>query len=365
MKRRVSLLFLLAVLAPAMTAADSPRGSNFRGWTNFAEWDRTFGSQGETVLTGSVFAPPIAADEVVVSWNAETPSHTGMSIEARALYADRTTKWFTLGLWARETGGHPRESVRNQRDTDGDVETDTLVLAEGAWRLQLRLRLTPARGHLPTVRFLGVSALDRRASLPPLAPNRRAWDRLLAVPQRSQLDYAGGEQTWCSPTSVSMILSFWARQLKRFDLEQTVPEVARGVMDPNWPGTGNWAFNTAYAATFAGMRAYVTRLSDVTELEDWVAAGVPVVASIDYDVLRGLPTGRSGGHLVVVVGFTAAGDPVLNDPGTRHQLQRAWSRGDFARAWAASRGTVYLVYPQAWPTPRDRYGHWFTGREPR
>lgn len=359
--KRLPLLTCLLVMAATVAAADSPRGASFRGWSEFGDWDRAFGPQGETVLTSPVFAVPFAAGEAVVSWNAGTPADSGLTIAARALYSERTTKWFTLGLWTAEPGRHPRTSVRGQKDPDGDVETDTLVLAQSARRLQVQLRLTAAHGHLPTVRFLGVSALARHASQPVLAPNRGAWDHLLAVPRRSQLDYPGGEQTWCSPTSLSMVLSYWALQLRRPELEPAVPDIARGVMDTNWPGTGNWAFNTAYAGTFANLRAYVTRLSDVAEIEDWIAAGVPVIASIDYDVLRGRAGGHGGGHLVVVAGFTGTGDPILNDPGTRHDLQKTYARADFARAWAASKDTVYLVYPTDWSPPRDRHGHWFTG----
>jgi hypothetical protein len=41
---------------------------------------------------------------------------------------------------------------------------------------------------------------------------------------------------------------------------------ARHVHDPAWSGTGNWSFNTAWAATLTG-HAFVTRLHDLREAD--------------------------------------------------------------------------------------------------
>jgi len=131
------------------------------------------------------------------------------------------------------------------------------------------------------------------------------------------------------------------------------------VFDKNWPGTGNWPFNTAFAGSFPSMRAYVTRLSDLSELEDWIAKGIPVITSVSYNVLKGTDKRPSDGHLVVCVGFTKEGDPILNDPGVREHVRRVYSREKFARAWAHSQQTVYLLHPEDADIPADRFGHWF------
>jgi hypothetical protein len=154
-----------------------------------------------------------------------------------------------------------------------------------------------------------------------------------------------------------MLLAYWADRLQRRELARDVPEVAAGVHDPNWPGTGNWPFNTAYAGSFAGLRACVTRLGDVSELEQWVRAGVPVAASLTYSVLKGEPD-QDDGHLVVCVGFSDQGDVVLNDPGSRRERRKTVARDRFTAAWARSHRTVYLVYPETFTPPPDRYGHW-------
>ena len=81
----------------------------------------------------------------------------------------------------------------------------------------------------------------------------------------------------------------------------------RRVFDRAYGGAGNWAFNTAYAGA-RGLRAYVTRLRDLTEAEAFVAAGMPLVVSVSFreDELDGAGYDTNG-HLLTIVGFTADG----------------------------------------------------------
>jgi hypothetical protein len=82
-------------------------------------------------------------------------------------------------------------------------------------------------------------------------------------------------------------------------------------------------------------------------------------------VLPRLLTGSdsaSNGHLIVAVGFTKEGDLVANDPWARLErgqpVRRVYKRANAAAAWAHSENTVYLIYPDDWETPEDRFAHW-------
>lgn len=337
------------------------RGRQFLGWDRFDLWQRSDAAGNRWTLT----SPPVAAgldwNEAVLSWNAETPPGTGLQFELRRLAPAPETLWYVLGLWASSpTADCPRQSVRGQKDAHGEVQTDTLVLNAPARVAQIRVTFSrTATGVEPRLKFIGLSLLDNRAELTELPPNRAAWGRELPVPERSQVIYPEGVAAWCSPTSLSMLLAYWAARLNRPELAPAVPAVARAVHDPEWPGTGNWAFNTAFAGGFPGLRAYVTRLSDVSELEDWVRAGVPLAVSVSYNLLRGEPREPQDGHLVVVRGFTAAGDVVVNDPGAGREIRRVFARPNLARAWATSGHTVYVVHPLDQALPADRFGHWW------
>jgi hypothetical protein len=102
--------------------------------------------------------------------------------------------------------------------------------------------------------------------------------------------------------------------------------------------------------------AYVARFSSLAEVELWISAGVPVIVSIawDHQGLTGAPFSASDGHLAVLVGFDAAGNPVVNDPGaeTDEAVQRSYNRAEFERIWLEKRGgTAYLIYPPGWAVP--------------
>ena len=356
-------IVLLGLLAGSLHGAEH-RGRQFLGWDRVAPetWNRASTIESPQVV---VTSPPIVADiewtEAVLSWNAATPPGTGLKIEVRRLEPAPATRSYVMGLWSSDPAGPPRESVPGQKDEQGEVQTDTLVLAQAARTAQVRVTLIgDGRGGMPELSLLGLSLLDPRYMLDPLPPNRAAWGHELAVPERTQVVYPEGVSAWCSPTSLAMLLAYWGETTRRPDLNLEVPVVAQAVNDPRWPGTGNWSFNVAFAGSLPGMRAYVTRLSDVAELEDWIAAGAPIAVSVSYNLLRGLPRDRSDGHLVVVRGFTANGDVIVNDPGTGKEIRRVFSRSNLARAWAVSQNTVYVVQPVTHVSPPDRFGHWLS-----
>jgi transglutaminase-like putative cysteine protease len=348
---------------PVVSKVD-PRGRQFLGIDDFSRFQKQSSSNSETVLTSPVIAAGIPWDELVASWNADAPDGAYLKVEARALYPEGATKFYTMGLWSSNPDRHPRESVNGQKDADGDVHTDTLALKRAARQLQIRVTLggggTKSQGNgmnsVLRIKFLGLSLLDSKASPAALPPCRAAWNKLVPVPERSQMAYPGGN-VWCSPTTTSMLMAYWSQRLKRRELDCDVPQVVAGVYDPNWHGTGNWPFNMAFAGSYRGMRAYVTRLSDVAEVEQWIAAGLPVGLSVSYNRLR--RNGRpDDGHLVVCVGFTASGDPIINDPGTLKNVRKTFPRKDLVDAWSYSRNTAYLVYPENSVLPKDSFGHW-------
>jgi Peptidase_C39 like family len=353
----LSTIALGWIALPFPVIAFDARGVQFIGFSHFRAFDRSSGQRpGEEILTSPVLQARIQWNELIASWNAQTPGATHLKIEARALYPGHETKYYTMGLWSSNAAPSPRQSVSGQKDDDGDVATDTLTLSRSAECVQVRVTLQGDALDKPILKFLGVCLADTKTAPPPLPANRAAWGRLIAVPERSQMAYPNGK-VLCSPTTVSMLMAYWAGELHRPELDQGVPAVVQGVYDANWKGAGNWPFNMAYAGSFPGMRAYVTRMTDLSELETWVAAGIPVGMSVCYDRLRGEGPGPNG-HLVVCLGFTDQGDPIINDPGTSKHVRKVFPRKNLAYAWSYSHNTAYLVYPSDSEIPADRFGHW-------
>ena len=358
------VLLLVAVSASGcktIPGSGQSQFSHFIAVTNFSNFTRTENGLRETVLTSPEMKSPIAWNELIVSWNADAGTGTFLKIEARAISSGHTTRYYQLGDWSPDNQVFKRTSVRGQKDADGDVKTDTLILAQPAEKVQIRLTLGGTKGMRPVLKFLGLSLSNTKVATATRPPNQAAWGKIIPTPERSQHGYPNAKG-WCSPTSLSMALARWAEILNRPEMNLTVPEVAAAVYDDDFGGTGNWPFNTAFAGGFAGMRSFVTRFDDISEVEDWIAMGIPVILSARWDWLQpGRPLDADG-HLIVCIGFTKEGDPVINDPATRlergESVRHVYKRVDVVHSWTKSHNTVYLVYPENETIPQNLYGHW-------
>ena len=145
-------------------------------------------------------------------------------------------------------------------------------------------------------------------------------------------EYDNGGEAWCSPTSSQMIIEYWggkptAEDLAWVDPSYADPQVchaARFTYDYQYAGCGNWPFNAAYAATYKDLQGVVTRLGSLTDLETLIAAGIPAITSQSFlkEELTGAGYGTAG-HLMTVIGFTADGDVIANDPASPEQRRGA------------------------------------------
>ncbi|WP_030900951.1 peptidase C39 family protein, partial [Streptomyces sp. NRRL S-474] len=206
----------------------------------------------------------------------------------------------------------------------------------------------------------------------------------LAVPRYSQEihkgrypEYDNGGEAWCSPTSSQMIIEYWGgrltpEQLAWVDPAYSDPQVchaARFTYDYQYAGCGNWPFNAAYAATFKDLQGVVTRLGSLADLERLIAAGIPAITSQSFlkEELTGAGYGTAG-HLMTVVGFTAGGDVIANDPASESNeaVRRVYRRREFENIWLRTKrynssgkvvsgtgGVCYLYFP-ARPTAAQR-----------
>ena len=282
--------------------------------------DRNFYNGGSYVV-GEAVSPACVTTgyfEAIASWNANTPEGSWIETLIRARVRRALDQMVSSGVWASGAATVERHSVNGQKDADGKVSTDTLLLSSAnapADAFQLKFRLFSADGRAgPRIRNASVATSGHAARPPSLLPGDPArWGILLDAPQCSQMVYPDGGDVWCSPTSVVMALGYWQRV--REGCEPGVRAAVEGVYDWLYDGQGNWSFNTAYAATF-GMEAYVTRFDSMAQAETWIAEGIPVIVSFGWgkDDLTGAPIPSSNGHLALLVGFDTVGNPIINDP---------------------------------------------------
>ncbi|HTJ35184.1 MAG TPA: C39 family peptidase [Dactylosporangium sp.] len=331
------------------------------------------------------------ASELVASWNADAPAGTWIQVEMQGSYTNgEHTPWYVMGRWAEGDQDVKRSSVDGQGDPYSTIWTDTFSIDDVTrgvllqdYRLRLTLYRAPGSHAAPRVLQAGAMAsnVPDRFTVAPSA-GHIAWGTELKVPRYSQNihvgqypEYDGGGEAWCSPTSTEMVVEYWGHRPSPADLawvdpsyaDPQVDHAARQTYDYTYEGAGNWPFNTAYAATY-GLTGIVTRLHSLDEVERFIAAGIPVVTSQSFlaSELTGANYSTSG-HLFVIVGFTATGDVIVNDPASSSDeaVRNVYKRTEFEQVWlrtkrhradgsvaGGSGGVAYIIAPVWKPLPR-------------
>ena len=376
--------FLSGTRSGTTVADDSLAFGTSTGTTSYVDpfGDGTAKSYDQTSWTSPQVPTSFGLTELIASWNATTPPGTWVEVSmAGQTDLGTTTKWYVLGRWSSgddtAAGDIHRTSVPSQGDTNGSVAVDTFVAATGrtldSWQLKVTLYRLSGTTQSPVVRSVGAMA----SRLPdekkvPASPLGGAEGLVLDVPTYSQETHIGhypqwdgGGEAWCSATSTAMVLDYYGAGptsaetawVDPTDADPQVDHSARSVFDYEYDGAGNWPFNTAYAAT-RGIDTFVTRLRSLTEAEQFIKAGIPLVASLSFKKgdLPGAGYGTNG-HLMVIVGFDAAGNVVVNDPASHliasnDQVRTTYDRAAFENAWVPhSGGLVYVLHPTTTQLP--------------
>lgn len=279
-----------------------------------------------------------AFNDLVASWNSDTPKGTSVEIFGRAYipqydgWEDREgtaydgwTDWITWGEWspfiARSCpecmDTHPRQ---DSEEKDGWAYAysysgggDSSLLIRGgytatAFQLKAVLRAVEEAETMPVLRLVAATWKNTNAEnwqgactygeTPVEAPPAM----LLHTPAISQIrrdpDYAG---VICSATSITMLMDGQGSDI--------LPEdTALMNFDYGFGGNGNWSFTTAAAGAF-GYESYVS-YSSFSAMRQEIAKGYGVGLSVKYSkdkdgkhpYLENAPC-NTGGHLITVVGY--------------------------------------------------------------
>lgn len=391
---------LATAIMPAYAASTLP--ISYNTWNNygdfavghFAEGARIGWQQNHVVITGQSgasastwesqpFSTPMPVTKIVASWQADTPGKSWIETKLSVHINGTWSNWYNMGKWALNTSAIQRTSiVPDQEDSFGGVYQDTYFANDSAvdsYKIQEVMHGDDY--NQPSVQQLAVTASDPTVAVQtPTSTTTMGRTIDLNVPSYSQYvhnnEYPaldGGGAAWCSPTSVSMVLKYWGKQPTTQQIaslpkdtvfenngrkDALVDYAAWHIFDYGYKTTGDWPFNTAYAASF-GLDTSVRQYNSLRDLEKWIKVGVPVTVSISWDNtspdaakhLTGSSIDKTPGHIMVVRGFTKQGDVIANDPATPAgdaQVRHIYNRAQFEHLWqAAADGTVYIIQPDS------------------
>ena len=288
------------------------------------------------VLTSPELPALFPFDQLLLSASVVFPSGGSFSAEARVKTGHGWSPWFSFGTFepGRSASASPEENAF------GRMDTDILKLKDKASAFRYRLTIRASGKKAPLLRLVTAcytdSALPFRPGRTPGKPALR-----LRVPRLSQMALkAEHSKDICSPVSVSMALA-------GLGLKAAPLETAFAARDYRAKIFGNWFFSTAYAGS-RGALSLLTRLNSLEEARSFLEAGVPVIASVTFGPgeLRGSPIKKTAGHLLVMTGFTASGDVVVNDPAAPSvsSVERVYPRAQFERSWLGNKyGLAYIA----------------------
>jgi hypothetical protein len=312
------------------------------------------------------------AKSLVPSWSIDSPGGSWARIDVRVRSGSTIGSWDSVGRWALSASWIVRSSESSQTDDLAKLATDTVVANSGktfdAWQIRVQLLRPHGSTVKPTLYAVNGTAASYLTTSASTSTTTMTATKELAVPKSSQMihkgefpKWGGGGEAWCSPTSTAMVMRYfgkgptkaaytWSKYTDSF-----VDHAARYTFDIHYDGTGNWPFNTAYAAHYS-LDTFVTRLTNLRDAETFIKAGIPLVASIAFSKggLAGAPISSTPGHLLVITGFTADGRVIANDPAaaSNSSVRRIYSRAQFEKAWlGGSGGVVYVIHPTSKPLP--------------
>lgn len=334
--------------------------------------------EGEGVFLTPVIQTEKPFNDLVASWNTETPLGTEVEILGRVYlpeydgWTDREnrtydgwTDWITWGAWSTHIAracpecedSHPRKDSEERngwafaysRPGYGDSSLNVRgSFTASAFQLKAVLRAKEGCDGLPSLRLLAATWKNTNSETwqdecsYPEEPVQAAESVLLNTPAISQMvrDPAFAHVI-CSATCATMLMDGQGADL--------LPEdVTLLNYDYGFGGNGNWSFTCAAAGAY-GYESYVS-YSSFSALRQELTKGFGVALSVKYSnkedddqpYLENAPC-HTNGHLITIVGYYyskqleeyvyCANDPAADSDGAvahreyrQSQLDKCWYR---------------------------------------
>ncbi|MFH1852245.1 MAG: C39 family peptidase [Candidatus Neomarinimicrobiota bacterium] len=267
------------------------------------------------------------------SWNGTAgDGASGFKIFMRFPYGLGWSPWLTAGFWKDDIW----TDYGATSYSGGWIDIDYVKLYdfETAWQFKVELKRSNLTVPSPTIGKLSFYTSDQRTEaeldyVGILADKPPA----IFIPTDFLYQYAldpdiGG--SICSPTTVSMILKSYAITVDPVDF-------ARDTRDPESGLFGVWPRVVQNASEFR-LNGAVTRYRTWSEAYAVLEQGGRIGMSVGQPLYSG--------HLMMLAGFTAAGDPIVHDPARSSGYGLVYNKSELSHSWFDKGGIGYTFYLQ-------------------
>lgn len=270
-------------------------------------------------------------DRALPSWNGQAPhDEAAFKVFIRVPSGDDWSPWLTVGFWKNNLWS----SYGSTDYSGGEVAIDYLKLNHytDRWQFKVILKRSSEEVPSPSIHQLSLFVSDSRTtdqvSISELVDDS---PEAIFIPTdfyyQYELDPVIGPSI-CSPTTVSMII-------RSFDIDVDPVPFARATKDPYWGIFGVWPRVVQHASEY-GLNGTVTRYRSWSEVRRVLANDGRVALSIGQPLYAG--------HLVMLAGFDAYGDPIVHDPAKSNGYSYMHSKYSLSRAWFDKGGIAYTFY---------------------
>jgi hypothetical protein len=266
------------------------------------------------------------------SWNGTAPDDSGaFKIQMRFPAGTGWSSWLTVGFWKANIWSSYGASNSGVSTVDYDNVTFSSYVS--SWQFKIIMTRKAVTVASPTIHKLSFCVSDSRMTaaldFTQIINDKPAQ---LFIPTTFIYQYGvdpviGG--SICSPTSVSMIL-------RSYNITVDPLQFARDTYDPHFGMYGIWPRVVQNASEY-GLDGAVTQYRSWSQAREVLANGGRISMTVGPPLYTG--------HLIMLAGFTAAGDPIVHDPARSNGYSYIFKKSDLSHSWFDKGGVAYTFFP--------------------
>lgn len=272
-------------------------------------------------------------DRGLPSWNGlVSHDNSGFKVSMRFKYGAGWSPWLTVGYWQN----YIWTSYGSTAYAAGYIDYDSVVLDNfhTIWQWRVDLKRQVSSDPSPCIDKLSFHVSDERTTDnldftaivnddPP-----EIFYPTTFVCQYDVDPEIGG--SICSPTSTVLAI-------RSCGIEVDPYAFAVDNFDDYWNIFGIWPRAVQNAAAYH-MDGAVTRYRSWSQAYDSLAAGGRIVMSVGPPLYSG--------HLMMLAGFDAQGDPIVHDPARQNGYSYEYGKSSLSLSWFDKGGVAYTFFPE-------------------